>query len=116
MPTRGTPGRSSWTPACCATQLSMADTSRPSSFGLSTSASPPEWPKPRGSHVKTLNPPCQSWAMLSAPWIPACDVSVSPDEPQPGPMSTVGCERPAGPSGSGNQWIRMVVPSKEVRS
>ena len=116
MPTRGTPGRSSRTPGRRATQLSISETSRPSKFGLSTSAFPPEWPKPRGSHVKTLNPPRQSWAMLSAPWTPACDVSVSPAEPQPGPMSTVGCVSPLESSASGNQWIRMVVPSKEVRS
>ncbi len=53
--------------------------------------------------------------MLSAPWIPACDVSVSPDPPQPGPMSTVGR---AGPFANrlGNQWIRMIVPSNDVRS
>src|ERR1700722_5864471 len=53
--------------------------------------------------------------MLNAPWIPACDVSVSPDEPQPGPMSTGGRVPPSA-DGSGNQWIRIVVPSNDVRS
>ena len=60
MPMRGTPGWSSSTPGCCATQLMREETSRPSNDGLSTSAAPPDWPKPRGSQVSTLNPPCQS--------------------------------------------------------
>ena len=53
--------------------------------------------------------------MLNAPCIPACAVSVSPEEPQPGPMSTVGRAAPFA-EGSGNQWIRMTVPSKDVKS
>lgn len=53
--------------------------------------------------------------MDSTPWTPALAVSVSPVSPQPGPMSTVGTVLlPA--LGSGNQWMRIWVPSKEVRS
>src|SRR6516164_10636221 len=47
--------------------------------------------------------------------MPASDVSVSPGEPQPGPMNTVGRAWPAA-EGSGNQWIRMLAPSNDVRS
>src|ERR1700722_18419440 len=70
-------------------------------------------PNPRGSHVTTLNPPCHSWVIVSTPWTAVWVTSVSPPCPHPGPISTVGRE-PA--DGSGNQWIRIFVPSKEVRS
>jgi hypothetical protein len=42
-------------------------------------------------------------------------VSVSPDWPHPGPISTVGRTWPSA-EGSGNQWIRIFVPSNDVTS
>ena len=54
IPTRGSPPWSSSAWRWRATQLMIADTSRASNFGLSTSAVPPEPPNPRGSHVSTL--------------------------------------------------------------
>ena len=70
-------------------------------------------PNPRGSHVRTLNPPLRNWLIVSTPWTAACVTSVSPPWPQPGPISTVGWELA---DGSGNQWTRILVPSNEVRS
>src|ERR1700676_1267354 len=115
MPMRGTPDRSSSTPCWRATQLMRVETSRPSKLGLSTSASPADFPNPRGSQVSTLKPPCQSAPMLNAPWMPACEVSVAPDAPHPGPISTGGRTWPPA-DGSGNQWTRILVPSNDVTS
>src|ERR1700689_1097483 len=44
----------------------------------------------------------------------AWPMSVSPDWPQPGPIRIVGSRRPSA-IGSGNQWMRITVPSKDVR-
>ena len=47
MPILGSPGRSSCTPGRVATQSINCETSFASTVGLSTSASPPDAPKPR---------------------------------------------------------------------
>ena len=62
-----------------------------------------------------MNPPCRSCPTLKAPWMAACVEAVSPDWPQPGPISTVGWTWPSVDE-SGNQWIRILVPSNDVRS
>src|SRR4051794_15233289 len=48
--------------------------------------------------------------------MPVASTLVSPGEPQPGPMRTVGARWSAEASGRGNQWARMAVPSNEVTS
>ena len=54
MPTRGSPALSSWASGCFASQSISADASRASKSGESTATCPPDWPKPRGSQVRTL--------------------------------------------------------------
>ena len=51
---RITAGLKSWTSGCVASQLMIAETSRPSKSGELTSNLPPELHSPRGSQVTTL--------------------------------------------------------------
>src|SRR5438067_1276385 len=106
MPSRGSPGPSSCAGGRVETQSINLVTSRASKSTLSTSTVPVDWPKPRGSQVKTLYPACHSEAMVVAPTTPAPDalpavVLVSPDCPHPGPMSTVGARCVADTPGAG---------------
>ena len=69
---------------------------------------------PRGSHVSTLYPASFNVEIDGVDDDGDCGPrSTSPDEPKPGPLRMVG----AGSSpAAGNQWPRMIVPSKEVMS
>src|SRR5271166_5858112 len=116
MPMRGSPGASSCTPGCVATHSINCETSFASTFGLSTSASPPDAPKPRGSQVSTEYP-ARCSALMSTPPNAAPELpvwSVSPDAPHPGPIRTTGAGWEGVAPATGNQCARIGVPSKEM--
>ena len=54
MPTFGSPATSRSASGFSATQLMIAEASRPSKNGLSSCSTPPEANSPRGSQVTTL--------------------------------------------------------------
>ena len=94
----------------------ICETSWASTVGLSISTVPFDCPKPRGSQVMTLYPAFQSDAMSSEPKMPAEVGSFDPDSPQPGPMKTVGAVTDVPVcADNGNQWMRIRVPSYDVR-
>ena len=89
MPRRGSFLRSSCAQDWCATQVMIAETSRPSKLRAVDLDGAAEEPKPRGSQVTTLKP-----AARSGPSVESLGL-VSPAEPHPGPTSTVGARWPA---------------------
>ncbi len=82
MPTRGSPGPSSWTSGRCASQSTRCLTSSTSRSGAFSPIFPPERPKPRADQVSTAYP-CRAsfWARSRSP---------SLEPPKPCPSRTAG--------------------------
>lgn len=67
MPSRGSPGASRRASGWRATMSIRPCTSRASMSGESTDTTPPDWPKPRASHVRMLKPARRSGASPTLP-------------------------------------------------
>src|SRR3954447_1130797 len=115
MPARGSPGASSCCSGWVASQSSRAETSRPSKSFESTSTVPPDSPKPRESHVRTLKPARRRGARPTCPTGASVALfsSLSRTAPHPWVSRIVGALWPGASPCAGKKLALSGAPSKD---